>query len=165
MAEGSIYFAEKDGRWFFKLVGDVRYTISAGLAGLLDRLSHRDPPRDLVVDLSEASTIDSTNMGLLARLANYMITRSRRKPIIVCPDSDVDLELCSVGFDNVYIFLRTPCPLPALDLVGQVATSKHQTAEMVLEAHRALAEMNETNREAFRDVIEVLEKELGEEPQ
>jgi len=135
MADGKILFADKDNRWFVKLIGDVRYTISSGFAALLDELPRRPVPEDVVVDLSEAESIDSTNLGLLARIARHMFACCQRKPLMVCPNDDISQELCSMGFDDVFIFLRAPHPLPGeLEEIQAVETGPRQTAEMVLEA-------------------------------
>ena len=69
MNAGQIYYAVAGNRAFLKLVGAIRYPLSQRLSMAVGRMFARTKVRGVVVDLQEAEFIDSTCMGLLARVA------------------------------------------------------------------------------------------------
>lgn len=73
MERGRYFVAEREGITFIRMVGNLKYTGSSGFDMFLDDFLSQEY-RDVVVDLSDAVFIDSTNLGLLARIAE----RSRR---------------------------------------------------------------------------------------
>jgi len=54
-----------------KLNGDVRYTMGCALGDFLNRLFAQTDYDGIIVDLTDAHSIDSTSLGLLARIANF----------------------------------------------------------------------------------------------
>lgn len=77
-----ILFACVDQCCFFKLSGELRYTNASGMDDLVERLFSAELRcTQLVVDLNEASFMDSTYIGLLASLARYCQQQSLPKPV------------------------------------------------------------------------------------
>ena len=110
--------------------------------------------------LTEAQGIDSTNLGLLARIANPVQERFHHKTTLVSTNADVNRTLETMGFFEVFNVDQHPLdqPIRAEDLPPAEAADR-ETADAIVLAHRTLADLNERNREMFRSVVEALESD------
>jgi anti-anti-sigma factor len=159
MNEGQIYYAVADNRAFLKLVGIIRYPLSQRLGLAVGRMFATVKVEGVVVDLQEAEFIDSTCLGLLARVATRCQELDWSRPIIVSTQLELNRVLQSMGFDRVCILVDNPAA-PAVSLVNAEALSgicRRPDPHLVLDAHRALCEMNEKNRHLFQNIILQLE--------
>jgi anti-anti-sigma factor len=146
------------------LKGQLRYMTARALRAFLDSLLEQDGTETVIIDLRELESIDSTGMGLLARIGRTTLTHGRRS-VIVCPAHDVMTCLRSAAFDTLFImseywpFEREPhlseVPLEGKELLPDV------TGRVMLEAHRDLVAMSEENRLAFSGVVAALEADLN----
>ena len=80
-------------------------------------------------------------------------------PTLVTTHEDITRLLQSMGFDQVFNIVDQPLPSPEqlADLPSQ-DQSEEIVKGKVLEAHRILMSLNESNREAFRDLVTALER-------
>jgi len=141
-----------------RLLGDVRYTISATFKEFLDTLFHDHQVSNIILDLSGVDNIDSTNLGLLAKVANHSRQHLHHKSVIVSNNHDINEVLHSVGFDRV--FLVTPAfdiPEGQLQELQPEPASREELAGILLDAHRTLMGVNDENRVKFQDVVSALE--------
>jgi anti-anti-sigma factor len=153
-----ILAAREGSTVIIRLLGDVRYTISSTFKDYLETLFHDRQVTNIIIDLSETSNIDSTNLGLLAKVANHSRQHLHHKSLIVSDNHDVNEVLHSVGFDRV--FLVTPqfdMPAAQLEELQPESASREELASVLLDAHRTLMGMNEKNRVMFADVVQSLE--------
>lgn len=146
------------------LEGRVHYAFAAPLRALFDELGERLDHETLLIDLRALEAIDSTGMGLLARLGRSALEHGRRGAM-VCPNEDVAICLRSAAFDELFVFLEE-WPLSESIPLGEVPVgatdwAPEQLGHVMLEAHRDLAVMSERNRRSFADVISALEAECG----
>ncbi len=164
MSAGSIYYAVADDRAFLKLVGSIRYPLSQRLSLAVGRVFEKADVQGVVVDLQEAEFIDSTCLGLLARVATQSLEQDRARPVIVSKQPEVNRVLRSMGFDRVFLLVEDPAfpSLALADAAGLAELSSRPEPQLILDAHRALSEMNEKNQHLFQNVIEQLEAALGE---
>ncbi len=79
-------------------------------------------------------------------------------PTLVTTHEDITRLLQSMGFDQVFNIVDQPLPrpecltdLPSQDQCEEVVKAK------VLEAHKILMGLNDSNREAFHDLVNALE--------
>ena len=163
MADGKVLYSEANGRLFIRMIGEIRYTIGGGFQALLRKYLRDDGGiEDALVDLNDASYVDSTNLGLLAQIARYMIKRFNRKPALLCSNKEIYLLLETMGFDEVFTVVQSmETNPPELREVGKVPQDAQDKARMMLDAHRALVEMNAHNAAVFKNVVELFEKELS----
>lgn len=103
--------------------------------------------------------IDSTTLGLLAKLSILSRQKVGLLPTVVTTNPDISRLLQSMGFDQVFNIVDRPIPcpecltdLPSQDQNEDVVRSK------VLEAHKILMGLNDSNREAFHDLVNALER-------
>ena len=68
MSTGRIQFAEQDGTFVLKFVGEVRLTLCSALDATIERIFTARNFTAIVIDLTETRSIDSTTLGLLARM-------------------------------------------------------------------------------------------------
>lgn len=160
--DGRVLFAIRNRDYFIRLEGPIRYTISTGFAALIDSIFEKSRVDSVCIDLSDTEYIDSTNLGLLARIANGLRAINGKKVSICKPNESILTVLCSMGFDEVFdLHKLEPCekvdfkPVPFCD--GKIDKSR-----LILDTHKTLMDMNEKNRQEFKNVVEVLEKQVEE---
>lgn len=161
MAEGTARYACENGNWFLKLAGDLRHPLGPALNSLLDRAFADPQSRQFVIDLREAENIDSTCLGILARIGNEASRHGAAKPTLVSSNADINEVLLAVCFDRMFNLVgdlnitgadMEPIPAVASDSAGMLA--------LVLEAHRRLCAIDERTHETFRDVVRALEEDV-----
>lgn len=147
-----------DGVYILKFVGDVRLSICTAVDQFLDTMFGDPAFRSVIVDLTLTAGIDSTSLGILAKLSINAQSRFGCVPTLVSTNVDITRILLTMGFDDVFNIVRQP--LEHKEQLGELtvsATSEEDMRQRVLEAHRYLMSLNESNREAFRDLVETLE--------
>jgi anti-anti-sigma factor len=158
MQPGRILVAGQDGAFVIKLVGDVRLTLCTTLDEFFDEMLSVANFASIVVDLSDASNVDSTTLGLLAKLAIKAKARFQFVPLILSTNPDITRVLESMGFDRVFRIREEPLlndedlgELPALPC------SEDAVKARVLEAHRTLMGLSDSNHAKFRELVSLLE--------
>ena len=164
MSEGKIMYAELAGTYVIHPVGNIRYTISRGLDRLIKRIQEDAAAKDVVVDLEETEFMDSTNLGLLAKLASITFKKIQRYPQLISNNRNINMVLDSMGFQQIFnLTCKSPgfmTPDQPLEEVGDDSGAAISASEL-LEAHRQLSDMNDKNAETFHDVIELLSVDAG----
>lgn len=163
MSCGKILYAVHEGTWVLRLHGDVRANWCASLDGLLDRLLADNSMRAVVVDLREATNIDSTMLGILARLAVRVREKLVLPPVVVAPNPDIRRLLDSMCLDKVFTIVDQSgdlgCECAELALVDKPDA---EICRQVADAHRVLMDIDDRNRATFRDVVATLEEQQRE---
>jgi anti-anti-sigma factor len=162
MAEGTARYAREAGTWFLKLAGDVRHPLGPALNALLDRAFVDKDYRQFVIDLSAAENIDSTCLGVLARIGNRTVEINGPRSTIVSPRADITEALLAVCFDR-YFNLVDAAGVPVGDPLPVVSVDEKKAFTLVLEAHRRLCDLDDRNRTAFSDLVSALAAEAGQD--
>lgn len=160
---GTMLHAERNGTHYLRLVGTIRYPLAPSLDKFLQTIFATETPQAFMVDLSATEVIDSTNLGLLVKIARLMSEAHAPSVILFSPREDITEILISMGFDQFFQLITTEtiesnhaaggAPIPLSEFESTDLTST------VLEAHRALMAMDARNEVAFRDVVRYLEQE------
>ena len=159
----SMDYAIRDKCCFLRISGEIRYSTNSGLEKFSSIVFKDHELDNFVIDLSNADFIDSTNLGILASIANNLARHSRSKPVIISRKKDISIVLHSMGFEQFFNIVDESPDDPDLTYLG-IHLEKRSIGESereILEAHKTLAAMNSKNHEIFKDVIELLEKESG----
>jgi anti-anti-sigma factor len=155
---GKALYAVHQGTYVLKLIGEIRVPICATLDGFIETMFQDCKLSSVLIDLSETQVIDSTALGLLAKIAIQSRKRFHRKPLIISTQSDVTRILDTMGFEKVFnIVHEAPVKNPTMSEMPNVPCDEVNAFEKVLEAHRVLMAMNEVNHETFKDVVAALE--------
>ncbi len=154
-------YAEHNGTYVLKLRGDVRVPICTSLESFIeDHLLNDKRLRAVMIDLTETDSIDSTALGLLAKIAVALRELNLGKPIILCLSSDINRILASMGFDEVFRILQTTAALrDRLDELPDEILSEAEVTQCVIDAHRTLMGLSESNQQTFRSLVDALESE------
>jgi anti-anti-sigma factor len=160
MSSGKIQFAEQDGTFILKFVGEVRLTLCSALDATIEKIFASLNFSSIVIDLTETRSIDSTTLGLLAKLSILSREKIGLLPTLVTTHPDITRLLQSMGFDQVFNIVNQPlaCAQCLADLPPQDQSEAVVKAK-VLEAHRILMSLNDSNREAFSDLVNALERQ------
>jgi anti-anti-sigma factor len=159
MSTGKIQFAEQEGTFALKFVGEVRLTLCSALDATIEKIFTALNFSAIVIDLTETRSIDSTTLGLLAKLSILSRQKVGLLPTVVTTHPDITRLLQSMGFDQVFNIVGNPVPCPeCLEELPPQDQTEDVVRTKVLEAHRILMGLNESNREAFHDLVSALER-------
>jgi len=159
--DGLILHAARDGVHYLRLVGSIRYPLAPSLEKFLQNIfSDPVPPSAFLVDLSEAEIVDSSNLGVLAKLSKSLTRCKAPRGVLLSTKEDITEVLLSMGFDQYFQMVTTKVPnweppdqqqpIPNVDQTNLLRT--------ILEAHQTLMEMNDRNEVVFREVVRHLEQ-------
>jgi len=158
MQEGSIYSALVDGSYVLKFFGDVRLTLCSSLDCHLEESLASPEVKEILIDLTQTEGIDSTSLGLIAKLSLKAQKRGLEKPALVSTNPDITRILLTMGFDHVFVLLdQLPPSVQELKKLPLVQESVEEMQQRIIAAHRVLMDLNESNREAFQDLVSTLE--------
>ena len=159
MQDGKILAANQDGAYVIRLLGDVRLTLCTTIDDYFYRM-YMDPAfASVSVDVCEADGIDSTTLGLLAKLALTVKEKFGFFPIIYSSDSGINRLLRSMGFQRFFDLREETCSVDTgSDEVPMVAGTEQAVKEKIVDAHKVLMNLSEENRAKFQDLITALER-------
>jgi anti-anti-sigma factor len=163
MREGRIFYADHDRVHVLRYVGDIRHPLAASVGAFVERLLARiDGDSALVLDLTEAEAIDSTNLGEMARIADGWSARGGRRATILSTRPEISQVLRCMAFDEVFDICTESTAPAAGEPIPDIAASRELTLRTILSAHQRLMLMSESNRGQFTEVVNLMERELEE---
>ena len=155
---GKILVADRQGTFVIKLVGDVRVTLCVAFDDYLSKMLVPGKFHSVIIDLSDAQGIDSTTLGLIAKVAIQAAQQFDYTPTIVSTNPGITRLIETMGFGSVFDIrteaLETDESLYALEMVD---CSEDTVREKVIEAHRVLMGLNDENRAKFSELVTSLE--------
>ncbi len=164
MQAGQILVADHDGVFVIKLIGDVRLTLCISFDQFIETMFASDNFLSVMFDLTQAQAIDSTTLGLMAKISILAREKHQKTPVVVSTNPGINRLLQSMGFSDIFHVLHdfdaseiTPIPLGHQNFSAAQELDETKVKEKVLEAHRVLMGLNDTNRETFQDLIQTLE--------
>ncbi|MEH6518956.1 MAG: STAS domain-containing protein [Halioglobus sp.] len=159
MQEGRILAASHDGAYVIRLVGDVRLSLCTSIDDYFVHMFEDEAFASVWVDLCEAEGIDSTTLGLLAKLALKVKEKFGFQPVIYSCDSGINRLLKSMGFQRLFeIHEEAGTNSTAINDIPVVQGSEQNVKEKVIEAHRVLMDISDENRVRFKDLMSALEQ-------
>ncbi|MDP6968732.1 MAG: STAS domain-containing protein [Gammaproteobacteria bacterium] len=160
MGEGRILVAERDGVHVVKFLGDVRLTLCPSLDQYLDHALQSRHFHNVLIDLTETQGIDSTSLGILAKLAVRMRRQVDQVPTLVSTNGNITRILLSMGFDKVFTLVsKLEQGLPPCEQLDNCTCSEQEMQDKVLEAHKILMGLNDKNQQTFQSLVEALESQ------
>lgn len=159
--QGKILYAEQGGIHVLKLVGDVRLTLGPTISQFLEHLRSCGEFKQIVIDLKETRSLDSTALGLLAKVAICTREHFDSTPNVVCPAPDLNRLLRSMSMEKVcHLMSETTTDESALAELPCGEASEETLRDEVLAAHRTLMSLDANNQQKFKDLVQALENEL-----
>jgi anti-anti-sigma factor len=159
MQEGRILAASHDGAYVIRMVGDVRLTLCTTIDDYFQHMFEDPNFTSVWVDLCDAEGIDSTTLGLLAKLALKVKEKYGFEPAIYSCDPGINRLLRSMAFNRLFELHEESCSNPEdVAEVPAVGGSEESVRQKVIEAHRVLMGISQENRDRFKDLITALER-------
>lgn len=116
---------------------------------------------ELLIDLKECKTMDSTFMGVLAGTALELKKKYQKKLTLFHVEEHNLKLLTTLG---IHIFMNIVPDEPTapiqMETLPPVNISKQDLANEMLKAHAILMEISEENKIKFKDVYEYLKEEI-----
>ena len=162
MPNGHVTHAEKEGFHVLRYFGRVDYMLATSINRFADRLLEKGGVGGLIFDLTEAENLDSTNLGLLARIAERVRSAGGGKSVIVSTSDNINCVLRSMSFDQIFEIVTDPTDFSAdgADAIEPEPQSQEELLNVMLDAHRTLVALSDADRLQFQDVVACLEAEL-----
>jgi anti-anti-sigma factor len=154
-----ILFAEHESTHVLKFVGDIRFNLAPTLTGFVQQIGQQSE-KAIVLDLTETTCIDSTSLGMLAKISLASQSILNVQPTLVTTNPDITRVVRSMGFEQIFIIIDDivhTCD-GALELPTHVM-NEELLREQILDAHRTLIDLNEHNEACFCDLVDALEAE------
>jgi len=156
---GKILVSHHDEAYLIKLVGDVRVTLCTSLNNYIEAIFKDGHVTEVVADMLETEAVDSTTLGLLAKMALYCEEHYHVTPTIFCNDESIYQVLTVMGLDEIFNIIQGPHndDEDYEELIG-IESDVEEIRNRVLEAHRLLSLLNDRNQREFVDLIRALEQ-------
>ncbi|MDE0875714.1 MAG: STAS domain-containing protein [Porticoccaceae bacterium] len=162
MNPGKILVADSMGDYLLKLSGDVRVTLCGTLNRHIETIFGSKNVKQVVVDMLDADCLDSTTLGLLAKLGLHCRKQYGINLQVFCENASILRTLEHMSFDEIFdIFQDVPEVKEHINLhnIGIENVAVDDIRRQVLEAHKLLIEMNPENSADFTDLISALESD------
>ena len=160
MSTGHVEYASLNGTHIFKLIGEVRAHSCISLDKLLNKLEQHPDVVGAIVDLTQTTFIDSTVLGVLAKLGLKLKQIHHLQAIMLSTNPDITTLANSMGLGQVFVILNY---CGESDVCTQALVDDHinhaNMLSTVLEAHNTLMQLNENNQNMFEPLVKQLEKE------
>ena len=157
---GTIHSGLQEGCFTLLLIGDVRLVWCVALETYCERIFATEKVERFFVDLRQALNLDSTTLGVLAKLGMLCKTRLGFAAELSFASEDIERLIVSMSFKSVFEMLPAGSE-PSIDqeqLKPLQATDcgEEEIKQSVLDAHCALSELSEENKNKFNELINTL---------
>lgn len=158
MKAGQILVADHNGVYVIKMVGDVRLTLCISFDQFIDAMFKSENFISVLFDLSEAEAIDSTTLGLMAKISILGQERRGIMPVILASNPSIQRILQTMGFGDIFTIVdKLDTPVLAEQPLNCINCDEQEVKEKVLEAHKILMGLNANNADTFRNLVNMLE--------
>ena len=159
--DGRVLYARQGDTWVLRFQGDIRYTMAHAVDVFLDELFTRENPGRICADLNATTAIDSTGIGLLAKIANGLSRAGREAPIVFSSNPEIVETLRNVCLDEVCTIVAGAPEAVAENEIPATSPNERELARTIVAAHCLLCDMCEQNRASFQGIVDAFERELG----
>ncbi len=160
MSTGHVEYASLNGTHIFKLIGEVRAQSCISLDKLLSKIEQQSNVVGAIVDLTQTTFIDSTVLGVLAKLGLKLKQIHHIQAVMLSTNPDITTLANSMGLGQVFVILNY-CGDPKVctrELMEEYI-SHNTMLTTVLDAHKTLMKLNENNLNMFEPLVKQLQKE------
>jgi anti-anti-sigma factor len=160
MSTGHVEYASLNGTHFFKLFGEVRAQSCISLDKLLSKIEQQEHVDGAIVDLTQATFIDSTVLGVLAKLGIKLKQAHQIQAVMLSTNDDITTLANSMGLAQVFVILNYSGDQDICTnaLVEENVTHRNMLTT-VLDAHKTLMKLNANNQNMFEPLVKQLQQE------
>ncbi len=160
MSTGHFEYASFNGTHIFKLIGEVRAQSCISLDKLLSKIEQQQNVVGAIVDMTQTTFIDSTVLGILAKLGLKLKQVHQIQALMLSTNPDITTLANSMGLGQVFVILNY-CGDPSVCTLALMEEHITHSAMLttVLDAHKTLMELNKSNENMFEPLVKQLQKE------
>ena len=162
MNPGKILVADSMGDYLLKLSGDVRVTLCGTLNRHIEMIFGSKDVKQVVVDMLDADCLDSTTLGLLAKLGLHCRKNYGINIQVFCENASILRTLECMSFDEIFDIFQDVPDIKEHSHLHNIRIEKSDIDDVrlqVLEAHKLLIELSPGNSREFTDLIRALESD------
>ncbi len=161
MPESKVLVGLQDKQCFWlKLEGDVRVPWCISLETYCEKVIQQPGIKSVCVDLTAAENLDSTTLGVLAKVAIHTQKYCGSKAELLCVDENILRLVLSMGFAAVFdISDKQAADSIDFDELPLVKCTEADMKDSVIAAHKTLMDMSEDNRASFGSLVNALESD------
>jgi anti-anti-sigma factor len=159
---GKILVADSMGDYLLKLSGDVRVTLCGTLNRHIEMIFGSKDVKQVVVDMLDADCLDSTTLGLLAKLGLHCRKNYGINIQVFCENASILRTLECMSFDEIFDIFQDVPDIKEHSHLHNIRIEKSDIEDVrlqVLEAHKLLIELSPGNSREFTDLIRALESD------
>ena len=158
MSTGKILVSDKDGNYLIKFSGDVRVNLCGSLNHHMAAIFGSTDVQHVVIDMLEAECVDSTTLGLIAKLALHSRKEYNINMQLFCQNPSILRTLDCMSFDEIIDICQEVTDIDAdLHVIETVNSDIDEVRRQVLEAHKLLTQLSPDSSKEFTDLIRALE--------
>ena len=158
MSTGKILVSDKDGDYLIKFSGDVRVNLCGSLNHHMAAIFGSTDVQHVVIDMLEAECVDSTTLGLIAKLALHCRKEYNINMQLFCQNPSILRTLDCMSFDEIIDICQEVTDIDAdLHAIETVNSDIDEVRRQVLEAHKLLTQLSPDSSKELTDLIRALE--------
>ena len=166
MQNGELFISSRDGVYRIRVVGRATFECAPALRSLVGNLE-QESFRQVRIDLSSCTWMDSTFMGVLAMIG-LRAKKISAEAVIVNANAQNENLLCGLGLRKVFQFTAEesgssePGPGEEAKTASSAPASPADldNAKTVLAAHETLMDVDEENKRKFGNVVSMVRQEI-----
>lgn len=158
MRPGQILVADHEGVYIIKMTGDVRLTLCISFDQFIDSMLAAHNFSSVLFDMSEAEAVDSTTLGLMAKISLLAQEKCNVTPVILATNASIQRILQTMGFADIFTIVdKLEVDMAPEKPLTAIECDEKEVKEKVIEAHKILMGLNEKNHETFSNLVTMLE--------
>lgn len=158
MADTEIFVSASESGAAIRILGRGNFNCSREIAAYGLEMVRRKVPR-VVIDLAACTAMDSTFMGVIAQIASQ--GRAGGCMLVIANASSIRRQqLEELGVDRIVSFVERDLSDQDWRILEPADTTRLAQAQTVLEAHEMLASIDPVNASRFKDLVELLRKDV-----
>ena len=162
MGSGDVLVAEHQGGHLLKFTGDIRVNLCGALDEHIEKIVSDKCVDDVTIDLLDADGLDSTALGLLAKLSIHC-QRDRGFTVkVFCNNVNILRVFEAMGFYEIFTISSKASDSKMnvmLEILEVQRLPMSEVRHQVLDAHQTLAKLNPANDREFEDLIAALKSD------
>ncbi|PIE39282.1 MAG: anti-anti-sigma factor [Gammaproteobacteria bacterium] len=154
---GQILLSSDEGHYRLRLQGDVRLTLCHLIEEQINLICAAPELQSVAVDVGPAQGIDSTTLGLLAKLGLRVKSERGMAVTVYSPNPSITRLFRSMCLQDVLDLRETAAP----DISGEFRLispdeSTSLPKSTVVEAHQTLMDLSSENEARFKELMKTL---------
>lgn len=154
---GQILFSSNDGHYLLRMEGDVRLTLCHLVEEQVKLMCADESLQSVAVDVGPALGIDSTTLGVLAKLALNIRRQHGFNVVVYSPNASITRLLKSMCLQDILELKETEAPKTYGEFCLVSTSDAMPLAKTtVVEAHQTLMDLSVENEARFKDLMKTL---------